>query len=97
MHGATIFGSGNVTSGGTAVAPDATWHVVEIGDFNGDGKSDMLWRNNSGALATWNSGALATWLMDGTSIASSSVPSSGGTAAAPDPSWQVQDKPTNFA
>src|SRR5262249_5130112 len=60
MNGSTISGSGAITSGGVPVAPDATWHVVEIGDFNGDGNSDILWRNNNGALAEW--------LMNGTAI-----------------------------
>ena len=29
------------------------WHVVGLGDFNGDGKTDILWRDDSGLLATW--------------------------------------------
>jgi hypothetical protein len=29
------------------------WHIVGTGDFNGDGRSDILWRNDSGALADW--------------------------------------------
>ena len=86
MNGTTITASGAITSGGVAVAPDATWHVVEIGDFNADGNSDILWRNNNGALAEW--------LMNGTTIASSFVPSSNGTAVSPDASWTTQAKPT---
>ncbi len=86
MNGTTIMASGAVSGGGVAVAPDATWHVVEIGDFNADGNSDILWRNNNGALAEW--------LMNGTTIASSFAPSSNGTAVSPDASWTTQAKPT---
>ena len=86
INGTTITASGAITSGGVAVAPDATWHVVEIGDFNADGNSDILWRNNNGALAEW--------LMNGTTIASSFAPSSNGSAVSPDASWSTQAKPT---
>ncbi len=29
------------------------WHVAGIGDFNGDGRDDILWRNETGALTQW--------------------------------------------
>jgi hypothetical protein len=29
------------------------WHVVGVGDFNGDGQGDILWRADNGAIATW--------------------------------------------
>ena len=28
----------------------AEWHVGSIGDFNGDGRDDILWRNDNGAI-----------------------------------------------
>lgn len=31
----------------------ADWHVVGIADFNGDGRSDILWRNDNGQLSDW--------------------------------------------
>ena len=40
--------------------PGPTWHVAEAGDFNGDGKSDILWQNDNGLPAIWT--------MDGTNI-----------------------------
>ncbi|WP_308516414.1 M10 family metallopeptidase C-terminal domain-containing protein [Sphingomonas flavescens] len=31
----------------------ADWHVVGVADFNGDGRSDILWRNDNGLLSDW--------------------------------------------
>src|SRR5262249_22662759 len=31
----------------------ANWSVVGVGDFNGGGMSDILWRDRSGHLAVW--------------------------------------------
>jgi VCBS repeat protein len=89
MNGSSITGSGSVTSGGTPVNPDPSWHVVEIGDFNGDARADILWRNDSGALAEW--------FMKGTAIVGTATPTFGGAAVTPDGSWTVQAKPTDFA
>jgi hypothetical protein len=30
-----------------------TWSIVATGDFNGDGKGDIVWRNTSGTTAIW--------------------------------------------
>ena len=29
------------------------WHVVGTGDYNGDGRDDVLWRREDGALTNW--------------------------------------------
>ncbi|MBV1691747.1 VCBS repeat-containing protein [Novosphingobium sp. G106] len=29
------------------------WHVVGTGDFNGDGRDDIVWRNDNGAFTEW--------------------------------------------
>jgi hypothetical protein len=29
------------------------WHIVGLADFNGDGKSDILWRNADGRDSIW--------------------------------------------
>jgi ELWxxDGT repeat protein len=86
MNGTTIASSGFVTFNGSAIAPDASWHVVEIGDFNGDSNADILWRNNNGALAEW--------LMNGNAVAQSLAPTSNGAMVSPDASWSTQAKPT---
>jgi hypothetical protein len=33
------------------------WHIQFLADFNGDGKDDILWRNDSGEVYVWNSQA----------------------------------------
>ena len=38
----------------------APWHEVGTADFNGDGKSDILWQNTNGTPAVW--------LMDGVNV-----------------------------
>ena len=45
--------------------PGPTWHVEGSGDFNGDGKSDILWQNDSGAPAIWT--------MDGTTVTGGAI------------------------
>lgn len=32
---------------------DNAWQVAGIGDFDGGGRSDILWRHTSGKLAIW--------------------------------------------
>jgi len=46
---------------GSRYIPTA-WSVVGTGDFNGDGNSDILWRDTSGNTAIW--------FMNGASVAS---------------------------
>ena len=79
MSGATITTSGSVTAGGSAVAPDATWSVAGVGDLDGNGAADVLWRQSS-------TGTLTDWSMSGSNIVSSSTIS-----AAPDSSWSIAD------
>ena len=88
MSGTTIVGSADVTANGSAIRPDATWHIVEVGDFNGDGQSDILWHNDNGALSEW--------LMNGTTIGQSLTPTSNGAVVSPDATWSTQAKPTVF-
>jgi hypothetical protein len=57
------------------MASATNWSIVGTGDFNGDGKTDILWRHTSGAIYVW--------LMDGTTVVS------GVSLPATDPSWSV--------
>jgi hypothetical protein len=36
---------------------ETSWNVPGVGDFNGDGQDDVLWRSDAGALSDWLSGA----------------------------------------
>jgi hypothetical protein len=29
------------------------WHVEAIGDYNGDGRDDILWRHDNGTIIDW--------------------------------------------
>jgi hypothetical protein len=46
--------------------PNTDWWVAGVGDWNADGKSDILWRN-------YSSGLTAVWFMDGTNFVSSAA------------------------
>ena len=52
------------------------WTIEGVGDFNGDGKADILWRHSSGLVSIW--------LMNGTSISGIGNPASVGS------DWTIQ-------
>jgi hypothetical protein len=33
--------------------PGTSWHIVGTADFNGDGRDDILWRNDNGTVLNW--------------------------------------------
>jgi len=53
-----------IASAAFPAVADLNWHIVGAGDFNGDGKQDIVWRN----FAT---GADTVWLMNGATFLSS--------------------------
>jgi hypothetical protein len=70
-------------AGGASVLADMNWEIRGVGDFNNDGKPDLLWQNQStGDVAVWtfnNEQRLTTlWL----SLLS-------GTHGDPDVNWKV--------
>ena len=75
MNGTTVLG----TEGLIRTVPDLNWQVAGTGDFDGDGKADILWRNLS-------TGENYIWLMNGLSTASQ------GSVNFVDPAsgWQVK-------
>jgi serralysin len=44
------------------------WKVAGTGDYNGDGKDDILWRNDSGAVAEWQMNGSSVLAAGATSI-----------------------------
>jgi hypothetical protein len=60
-----------------SVSGDPTWKVAAVGDFNQDGKPDLVWRNQS-------SGSNTIWLMDNNTILNNQ-----GFSAIPDTNWQI--------
>ena len=52
------------------------WTIAGIGDFNADGRADILWRHTSGVVYTW--------LMNGPSIIGTGSPGSVS------PDWTIQ-------
>jgi hypothetical protein len=81
MNGSQVTASQQVTLGGSAASPDASWSIAGIGDFDGDGKADLLWRNANGSLIEWT--------MNGSQITSSQTVTLQGTAVMPDSGWSV--------
>jgi FG-GAP-like repeat len=60
--------------------PGPSWQIKDDGDFDGDGRSDILWQNSDGTPAIW--------LMNGTSVAS--LGGIGPFPFNPGPSWQIK-------
>jgi hypothetical protein len=55
--------SGAISSAAGVGTMAAGWTIAQTGDFNGDGRSDLLWYNST-------SGGIATWLMSSATITS---------------------------
>jgi hypothetical protein len=58
---------------------DQAWQIVGIGDFNGDGKPDLVWRNTT-------TGQNAVWYMNGSGT---SLVSSNMMPPVTDQAWQI--------
>lgn len=57
MDGTTA--TDGLTTGTIKDSLSTNWRIKGVGDFDGDGKDDALWRNHA-------TGTLAVWLLDGT-------------------------------
>jgi hypothetical protein len=66
------------SGGALSTVPDANWKIAGVGDYDGNGKADILWRH---AVTGQN----YVWLMNGISIASG-----GYLSSVPDTNWQIQ-------
>lgn len=61
LNGSTVTAAGFV-----GPQPSAGWKVVSSGDFNGDGRYDILWRNTT-------NGQAAVWFLNGLTMVSGNV------------------------
>jgi hypothetical protein len=41
------------TTGSVLPNPGPAWHVIDAGDFNGDGNADIVWQGSDGTPAMW--------------------------------------------
>src|SRR5260370_5433918 len=74
MRGLTVTSQGNIS----APIP-LDWQIAGIGDIDGDGKADIIWRNTT-------TGQVYAWLMNGLTVTSQ------GNISAPIPlDWQIDD------
>jgi len=72
--------------GNSAAASSASlaWQIEGIGDYNGDGRDDVLWHNSNGAITDWLAQANGSFVNNG-SNANLSV--GGVWVAMPDHLW----------
>jgi hypothetical protein len=53
MNGSSIVSNQAVMSGQGAAVVGHDWHLIDIADYTGDGRADVLWRNDSSQVAIW--------------------------------------------
>ncbi|GEM_PF-2265398 len=64
---------------------DSNWHIGGVGDFNGDGNVDIVWRYNGTYLGT--EGLNWFWYMTGTSLIGGEA-----TISVPDLKWKIANR-----
>jgi hypothetical protein len=64
-----------VIGAGSVGNPGPGWHVMGVGDYNNDGRSDILFQNRSGEVALWE--------LNGTSVIGA------GSLGDPGPTWHI--------
>jgi FG-GAP-like repeat len=81
-----LFMDGVIATGGTLLTPfqvaDTSWRIEAVGDFNSDGRPDLLWRNQA-------SGFLAVFFMNGTVATSLSLLSPNQVS---DTNWRIESR-----
>jgi serralysin len=69
MNGTSRIGGGSLGN------PGPSWHVMGSGDYNRDGRPDILWQNASGEVGIWD--------ISGISVVGAAI------LAGPRPSWHA--------
>ena len=74
----TAAGGGPIGGENPIVVANQNWVIEGVGDFDGDGEDDLVWRN-------YNSGENVIWFMDGTTPTRSQF-----FLQVPDTTWRIQ-------
>jgi peptidyl-Asp metalloendopeptidase len=77
MHIMSNTGVNGAASGGVGTVSDLSWQIAAIDDFNGDGKGDIYWRNQT-------SGANYLWALNGLNLVLGQ-----GLNTEPDLNWKI--------
>jgi len=77
---------GTITFNTVAALPsvDPSWHVKGMADVNGDGRADIMFQNDNGAVAIWEMGGA-----DGTTVTAMNLVNFGLGGIDPGPTWHV--------
>ena len=73
-------------NGGSVVAITNDWNLAAIGDYNGDGRDDILWRHDGGTVANWLASATGSGAF---------APNNASVAAAAN-DWVIQSPDTQW-
>jgi hypothetical protein len=57
-----------VRDGAALRSAPTSWHILGAGDFNGDGRSDILWRENAGQVGVWLGNADGSFTINEASV-----------------------------
>lgn len=83
MNGANAIQGRSVTFNNTVVNVASPWRIEGVADFDGDGRTDAIWRNG-------NTGQLSMWLLNGATIASQSGLTNNGAVLSLPSNWRVE-------
>jgi serralysin len=87
MNGSQIVSSQLLTHSGSSLTLDPSWSVAALGDFTGDGKSDILLQNTSGAFQEW--------AMNGSTVTAATAVTAAGNPVTT-PAWRAQGSPADL-